>query len=342
MTDQSKSQRRKRHHYVPQSYLKSWSDSNGRVAIRRRGAADIIRTGTKNAAVEGDLYTIYGSDGAPDDLLEQALGDMVDGPASDLLTRLGEQRCPPKRSRDRWDLSRFLAIQLVRTPDHISQLLFASLVVEYAGGRPISENVVRAYLADVHLGYPPKDREVRAAASFVNGALNMVGTLPTKHDALTMLFRIAVEQLAPVLRDKAWSIETDPKRRFITTDLPVSKYWNPAKRRRYEGVGIANADEIRFPVDPQHLLVMRPRYPAHRIVVPDDRIAEVNHQVATRCYRMIIAHPDQGESLTWLRLRERSAALRFDIGPLLREGSEGWQVQDDQEIVHQYVEYDDE
>ncbi len=310
--------------------------------MRRRGSKEVVRPTTKNVAVESDLYTIYGSGGEPDDFLEKALGDMVDGPASDMLTRLGEQKCPSKRSNDRWDLSRFLAIQLVRTPDHISQALFASLVAEYTGTRPISNDVVHTYMTDVHLGYPPSDREAQAATDFVNGALNMYGTLPTRYDALTILFRVAVEQLAPVLRDKAWSIEIDPKHRFITTDLPVSKYWDPAKRRRYEGVGIANADEIRFPIDPRHLLVMRPRYPEHRIVVPDARVSAVNQQVAARCYRMIIARPDQAESLTQLRLRDRPAALRFDIGPLIREGADGQQIQDGREVIHQYVEYEDE
>jgi Protein of unknown function (DUF4238) len=341
MADQGKSQRRKRHHYVPETYLRSWSDENDRVAMRRRGSKEVVRPTTKNVAVESDLYTIYGSGGEPDDFLEKALGDMVDGPASDMLSRLGE-KYPPKASNDRRALSSFLAIQLVRTPDHISQVLFASLFAEYAGTDRISLGVMRSYMTDVHLGYPPSDREAQAATDFVNGALNMYGTLPTRYDALTILFRVAVEQLAPVLHDKAWSIEIDPEGRFITSDLPVTKYWDPAKRRRYEGVGIANADEIRFPIDPQHLLVMRPRYPEYRIIVPDGRVSAVNQQIAARCYRMIIAQPDLADSLMQLRLRDRSAALRFDIGPLIREDADGQLIQDGREVIHQYVEYEDE
>ncbi len=57
---------------------------------------------------------------------------------------------------------------------------------------------------------------------------------------------------------------------------------------------------------------------------------------------MIIARPDQAESLTQLRLRDRPAALRFDIGPLIREGADGQQIQDGREVIHQYVEYEDE
>lgn len=90
VTSQGK-QRRKRHHYVPETYLQAWSDENDRIAMRLRGTNEVKVTATKNIAVESDLYTMRGIDGEPDDFLEKALGDMVDGPAA-VPRRLRQRR----------------------------------------------------------------------------------------------------------------------------------------------------------------------------------------------------------------------------------------------------------
>ena len=51
-------QRRKRHHYLPESYLKAWAGERGQVAVRRRDQPDAFCTTTRNVAVEADLYAL--------------------------------------------------------------------------------------------------------------------------------------------------------------------------------------------------------------------------------------------------------------------------------------------
>jgi hypothetical protein len=51
-------QRRKRHHYLPESYLKAWAGERGQVAVRRRDQPDAFCTATRNVAVEADLYAL--------------------------------------------------------------------------------------------------------------------------------------------------------------------------------------------------------------------------------------------------------------------------------------------
>jgi Protein of unknown function (DUF4238) len=51
-------QRRKRHHYLPESYLKVWADEAGQVAVRRRDRTATFCTTTRNVAVEADLYAL--------------------------------------------------------------------------------------------------------------------------------------------------------------------------------------------------------------------------------------------------------------------------------------------
>jgi hypothetical protein len=109
----------------------------------------------------------------------------------------------------------------------------------------------------------------------------------------------------------------------------------------YMGVGLQDADEIRFPIDPRNLLVMRPRYPENRSVVSGDRVEEVNVQVANRCYRQVIATPKRAASLEKLVLQSRPMALRFDTGPLLKDVADGVERTGDT-MLHLYVEHPDD
>lgn len=336
-------QRRKRHHFVPQGYLKAWADDKDQVSVRNRGADVHYNANIKNVALEGDLYTAFGLEGEPDDFLEKLLGDQIDGPAPALLSRLAEEKPPRKNSAERISLSMFLAIQLVRTPDHINQFMFVPSALEYAGSRrgPVDLDVMREYLTHIRLGDAPSAKEVQAAADWVNGSLTKPGPLPSREQAIVGLFKIAREYLAPVLHDKAWSIEIDMKGRFMTADLPVSKYWYPAKRKMYMGVGLEDADEIRFPIDPRHLLVMRRRYPEIRSIASTERVNSVNQQTANRCYRQIIANPDHALSLAQVQLQPRPLALRFNTGPIIREDMEGLEYEDG-DMIHLYVEHPDD
>jgi uncharacterized protein DUF4238 len=132
---------------------------------------------TKNVALEADLYTAYSLGKEPDDHLEEMLSDEIDGPAPALLSRLAEGKIPRKDSDDRAEISKFLAMQFVRTPDHIDQSLFVPSVFEASGSPhgPVGKDVVREYLAHRRLGEVPSDQEVEAAADWVNGMLAQQG-----------------------------------------------------------------------------------------------------------------------------------------------------------------------
>jgi Protein of unknown function (DUF4238) len=68
-------QRRKRHHYLPESYLKAWAGERGQVAVRRRDQPDAFCAATRNVAVEADLYALS-TDAGLDDALEVALSEI--------------------------------------------------------------------------------------------------------------------------------------------------------------------------------------------------------------------------------------------------------------------------
>jgi hypothetical protein len=332
-------QRRKRHHYVPESYLRAWADDKGQIAVRRRDRADAFCTSTINVAVESDLYA-FPTDEGMDDALEVALA-AVEGPLSGHLAELRDGRTPRKGTEGRAEISYLLALQLVRTPEHLDSVMFPVEAAEFTNERPISRDGMERFLTEVYLGESPSEGEIQGALDFTNYQLMRVG-LPTKQEAFSTFFRIASEELAPRLAKMAWATEVCLSSTFFTTDRPVVVWKRPSRRPENQGIGIESADEVRFPLGPNHLLVLRPRFPEHRTFVDAERVAEVNRHLVSACYRMSIGTPGDKSILEQLRLRTVRPAIRFNSGSLYRNDGQGEIVDTGQTVLHMYTPQGDE
>ncbi|WP_407654827.1 DUF4238 domain-containing protein [Actinomadura luzonensis] len=333
--DDRSAQRRKRHHYVPESYLKAWTDQEGQVAVRRRDKELPFRASTRNVAVEADLYA-FSTDAGIDDTMEVALS-RIESPLSNHIASVREKGAPRKNSIARTEISFLLALQLVRTPERLDRIMFPIDAANFTGERPVSFEGMRRFLRK-YLGEPPTDSEIRGALDFTNYVLSR-GEV-TKREAFHILVKSAEEQLAPRLAAMAWSVEKSPLRTFITTDRPVV-LWR-RRPQRFSGVGLDNADEVWFPLGPHHLLVLRPRHPERRYVIEEARHQLVNRHIASACYKMIIGIPEDLDYLRLLPLQTVRPAMRFNTGPLLEVDSRGKTRTTGHEILHTFVPYNDE
>jgi hypothetical protein len=191
------------------------------------------------------------------------------------------------------------------------------------------------FLVDVYLRETPTETEVQGALDFVNYQIMRIG-VPTKREAFSILFESASEQLAPRLDRMAWSVETSREPVFFTSDRPVVKWRHPKRRSIGTGVGIENADEIRFPLSPKHLLVLRPSYPDRaRYCIEPERARKVNRHLAAGCYKAVISRSDD-PTIDNLALEPASPVMRFNSGPLYRRDENGELVDTGQEILHTY------
>lgn len=86
-------------------------------------------------------------------------------------------------------------------------------------------------------------------------------------------------------------IETDRKARLITSDAPLIVWRQPSRRDEYEGVGIAWAEEIRFPLDSSKQLVIRSRERPPTARIDPARVRSCNADIASACHQFIVAHP---------------------------------------------------
>jgi hypothetical protein len=321
----------KRHHYVPRSYLARFAEG-GVVYVRWRDSRR-YKANPTNVAVETGFYDV--SDGGTGKSEVEDILAAVDDAAISALRSIDRSLRPPDpETTDRLDLAMFLGLQSTRTPELRERLLFPENLASYASGREISKELVRNYLAEVHLGFEPIAMEVQAALDFVTVALHDEHKL-TPSDRVRVMFG-AARRMATVMLDIAWTVEVDRKENFITSDTPIVIWRSPTPRDQYEGVGVLNAEEIRFPLDPGKQLVLSHRHRSPSVRVAPDRARSCNRDMADACHRFIAGRPGRGPAIDALRVSERRPVLRFHTGPLYAKQLDG-SAKYEGELLHLWV-----
>lgn len=324
--------RSRAHHYVPQVYLRQWAE-DGKVAVRRRGKATTFVTSTRRVAQETDLYTIETDDG-PSDFVERSLASM-ESSLPDVFAAVRRGRVPPVGTVGRDLCARLVALQFIRTPDRVEEQRFPDDAFEAAGrSLPVPREVVGKLLRD-RWGYPPTASELQGAWDFVNVSLRD-GVRLTNADYLEVAFR-TLPKLADRLAQMRWSTEASKGLPFITSDQPLN-LWVRRPKSLY-GVGAENAEEIRIPVGPRHLLVLRHRGAESSVVVPRRRVISINAHIAATCRHMVIGQPTRVDMLEVLRLHDRRPMWKFNEGPLYHSRPRGDEYRG--EVIHFYRPYDD-
>ena len=112
----------KRHHYLPEFYLKRWAAANGKIVRYYRPCDQVVvsRHSPKGAGYEFGLYTLEGA--SYPDLLEREFFKPVDDAAAPILARLIDDgpACLDGLDRTRW--ARFVMSLQLRGPHSLSEL----------------------------------------------------------------------------------------------------------------------------------------------------------------------------------------------------------------------------
>jgi hypothetical protein len=237
-----------RPHYVPQTYLRAWTPSNGsdrRLAYRRRNADKALLTSTRNVAVACGIYGTGELGQAREQTFQQLETEWPD--LRDDLIAQGDLQGDRRQL-----LSIFMAVQLTRTIKHTNTVMFMSDLAATTTERPITRSAVREFLLALD-GVDPDDAEVEAARQFISGAPS--GPALTRDEALKMSATIALD-IAPRLEAKSWTVRRFRTPTLWTNDCPVHPWRRPDPHGRVGGIGVETADEVRFPLSPAALLVM--------------------------------------------------------------------------------------
>lgn len=107
---------KKRHHYLPQSYLRGFADPtrDGFIWVYERNGGKPVRTNIVNAGVQGHYHSFTGADGSVDsDSIEDTLQKIEDIFTWTIQKVAGVQ---PLTQGDKATLPLLLAIMLIRVP----------------------------------------------------------------------------------------------------------------------------------------------------------------------------------------------------------------------------------
>jgi hypothetical protein len=326
-------QEQKRHHFVPEFYLIRFATETERVLERRRDGVEFV-TNTDNVAAASGFYDIMLPDGKKSKEVENHLST-VEGDAAEVLRTIDtSMSAPPPGSEERTALSVYLGLQMTRTRELREQIQFPLKVAEFLCGRDLTHELIAEFLEEIHLGFPPSEGEVKGAFDYSSFLLQDPASM-TRERSMELMFD-AAQAVVPRLTARNWCIEHDRKGRLVTSDTPLVLWRRPSPRDAYEGVGVEDADEIRFPLDPNKQLIMtkRERSPSARI--SPERSATCNQDVALGCHNFVVAHPSQQTRVAQLDLPKRRPVLRFNSGPLVREQPDGTTIKDG-EVMHTWV-----
>ncbi|MFF2080579.1 DUF4238 domain-containing protein [Kitasatospora sp. NPDC058162] len=312
----------KRHHFVPRAYLARFGDGT-QVRVRRRGGRAPYLTNPINVAVQSGFYTTTDVDGVTSTAVEDALAGL-DGAGVEAMREIARTDEPPAAgSPGREMLCWYLAVQMARTPRARAISLFPEAVTKYAKGRTLDRAVVQEYLRREHLGFDPEASEIDGAWAYLHGTLAMNGGEPaTQTDAIRAALG-PIDRYVPYLRARHWRLEVCRKPCFLTSDAPLVLWKRPSPQDAYLGFGLADAEEIRFPLDPSRQLVLVPGTGASVQEVKLARAAQCNADLASACEQVIVGHPQRSGWQDRVELRQRGPVLRFNHGPVTSTGGDG-------------------
>jgi hypothetical protein len=290
----------KRHHYVPEMYLRRFAVQMGRKGVPRvtrieakAGPKSSIVIGVRDAAVETDFYNIETDDPRRVHEAEHIIGvfERAAGYAFATLDRLGSGHFPD--DVDRENLAMFMALQFVRghdTGDFQTRIYTQTsrMIMRVAASSP---EYVRNFLKE--RGEDASDEAVAKAAATFREAAKTVLVTPHKNETVEAVLRGPIDFM-PYFFKRRWILARSPIP-FLTSDRPVVLLERHDPKEAWRGVGLGTADAIVYPLDRRRALIMRHPDPelGEGIVDIDAGFArKLNVAVADRARRWIFHHPN--------------------------------------------------
>lgn len=250
----------KRHHTVPQFYLKGFARHEQISTVLLPGDRRFVQS-VRKAASETHFYAI---DGHPDgsDVFEKLLSE-IEGEGAQIFGKI-QQGTWPLPAHDRETMAYFIALQATRGSDqrrnmqHVAAQI-ARLEIGFGGRDGVQKWVAR------RTGKSVSDETAAALweqATRPEGP--PVNIQPTQH---IKQMASLVDALLPYIAGRPWTLVRFNNRSLITSDVPVALIPHP-DQPAWSGTGFMTAWGITFPLTRKlGLLMSDPMVVAHAVPV---------------------------------------------------------------------------
>lgn len=289
----SQPQRTRRHHFIPQMYLKRWTDQDGRVLFTDTETGTSELDVPEAIANEEFFYRIVGEDIDPNehpDLWFETHMGRIEDKAAGWLRALDQQ--PDGRVRDpnlTHNLAVFLALQSQRTPRSRSFELDLDAAITRFGPRTVVDDRMMLPLLCRALGLPYSPLEHSRIVEQILARPEFSRDATAK--AIDNSIKVWRNQITPLFAcRRQWWLVSSPTA-LVTCDEPVV----PVQRARWPRSRIARFDSplILYPIGPHRLLVGTP--PERTLTAPltltSDETQAVNLEIAAHSLQFVYEQP---------------------------------------------------
>jgi hypothetical protein len=307
----------RRHHYVPQFYLRRFASGEqiARVRLDEPGRHDIANV--SGVAVMRDLYTSVDVEIGETVVVERLLA-MLDGLASSAMARLAAAVLFPPPPEERANFGLWLSMLHVRGPNTRRWMeMMTDQTMKMELSLIHDEEAARAYLRGED-GPEPDEASVRELLDLVND-MDSWEVAPHQSNMVRDMLNLGLEA-SPYFFGRHWAVLKFPEKGLVLTDKPIILYQKPEKRSPWMGVGIGTADELWLPLDRSTALIL------HSENLLGDRVVhapvshsvdDFNQAVVSQAHREIYCHPDDLPRLQRLRFPDPDR-------PLMSASGVGW------------------
>lgn len=229
----------RRHHYLPQMYLRGFADEDDLVWVFDRQKNSYMHQGVINTAVKKDFYSIVGSDGQKTDAVETLMANIVEGPMKRIIEKLDRKNLTWE-GEDRAILALFVA--LLRTRNlafEKDQNIFASEFHRWwSKATNPSPEAVEKSLREYEEKTGEDMTDVSPQELFEMIRDDRFEFKNPRQNNIKMMMSLSLE-IARVLFRLNWEILAAPKRMsFVTCDNPFTVVPPPFFDDTLEGYGI--------------------------------------------------------------------------------------------------------
>jgi hypothetical protein len=277
----------KLHHFLPEAYLRRFSDERGDLWVLDRQEGVVRRQSPEVTAAQRELYTLEDDRGERDRSVESALANLVDGPGQDALRVLDEGGL--LNGEDAGKLAIFVAALYVRTPAFLEQ------------HRQLSEQMrdslirggVEPAVEPLPASHPEAQRLRDAGGVRADELLASFNAMrderrPYHNDFVQMMVNL-VPMLADAIHGLEWFVASAPPgKAFVTCDAPIV-ITRPLGHSPMLGVGLTTpGSEKIVPLSSRVALLLGDQvaksYVAH-IAIGRDHVRQINEALVRGCER---------------------------------------------------------
>jgi hypothetical protein len=285
----------RRHHYLPQMYLRGFADDDGLVWVFDRQNNTFLHQGVINTAVKKDFYTVVGPDGEKSDAIETLMANSVEGPTKCIIEKL-DKRNLNWEGEDRAILALFVTLLRTRNlafdrdQNEFTDQFFRWWAKASHSTTEAVENSLREYQEKTG----QDTTSVSAQEMFEMIRDDRYEFHNPRQNNIKMMMSLSLD-LARALFRLNWDILSAPKgESFVTCDNPFTVVPPPSFDDTFDGFGILTPGASTVvPLSRRTAICFRGEGDQTRgAVVYKDFLRSVNLVVAANSERFVIAREE--------------------------------------------------